>query len=368
MKKYRIYLLVLVFAACQPVEEKTFHLQGQVDGIDNGMVYLQDRVHGVMVNVDSAVIAGGNFTFSGSLDHPRMMFLRVNEIDPRLFVFMENEEMGIFIDPEQPADYEVHGSASHDILEEFNQLVALHNHNIREIQQKILEAEVMGLEEDAADLTESYHTTVESKQKAKKNFIREHNDQSVAVYLASRHLAPGMDGAEMTELVEIFDPSLEDNSYFQSLSQRADRLMQVAAGKEAPGFSMTNPVGEKISLEDFRGQYLLVSFWASWCPYCRQENPHLVGLYEKFQDQNFEILGVSLDRDKEAWLTGIEDDGLTWPQVSDLRGWQNEASTRYAVFSIPSNVLIDPEGVIIGRNMKVQELEEKLEKLLGLPA
>jgi len=149
------------------------------------------------------------------------------------------------------------------------------------------------------------------------------------------------------------------------MKQEIKRAEAFSKGGAAPDFTLPSPEGKDISLSDFRGKVLLIDFWASWCGPCRRENPNVVKVYEEYKDQGFEILGVSLDRKKERWLKAIEQDGLSWPQVSDLKGWQNAAAQLYGVRSIPHTVLLDREGKIIARNLRGPALEAKLKEVFG---
>jgi peroxiredoxin len=137
----------------------------------------------------------------------------------------------------------------------------------------------------------------------------------------------------------------------------------VQIGKQAPVFVQNDTAGKPVSIEDFRGKYLLIDFWASWCSPCRAESPNLVAAYHKYKDKGFTILGVSLDRDKQRWLQAIADDKLNWTQVSDLKFWDNEASNLYAVSSIPSNFLLDPKGIIIAKDLRGDDLNDKLKEI-----
>lgn len=146
---------------------------------------------------------------------------------------------------------------------------------------------------------------------------------------------------------------------------RLERLKLVALGATAPEFTQADTSGKMVSLSSFRGKYVLVDFWASWCGPCRAENPNVVKAFNKYKNKNFTILGVSLDKPgaKTKWLAAIKKDGLTWTQVSDLKWWDNAASTAYAVQSIPQNFLLDPNGKIIGKNLRGEDLENKLAEL-----
>lgn len=147
------------------------------------------------------------------------------------------------------------------------------------------------------------------------------------------------------------------------LAAEIRRMASFVIGSEAPDFTQLDVEGNEVKLSDLRGKVVLIDFWASWCGPCRRENPNVVRLYNEYKDQGFEILGVSLDRKKDRWLQAIEKDGLTWPQVSDLKGWQNEAAKMYQVSSIPHTVLLDAEGNILARGLRGAALESKLAEL-----
>ena len=169
---------------------------------------------------------------------------------------------------------------------------------------------------------------------------------------------------ELRELYKGLDRNVRKSKEGKQFEYYLKRLENSSVGKKAPAITQLTPEGEPFSLSDLRGQYVLVEFWASWCPDCRKANPNLVKTYAEFKNKNFEILGVSFDRKLDDWVAAIEKDNLSWKHISDLQSWQNAAGTLYGVRAIPQNILVDPEGVIVARNLHGEELNVKLRELL----
>ena len=165
-----------------------------------------------------------------------------------------------------------------------------------------------------------------------------------------------------------FSAEVRGTSLGKSIASAIDNAKKTAVGSMAMDFTQNDVNGKPVKLSDFKGKYVLVDFWASWCGPCRQENPNVVSAYNKYKDKNFTILGVSLDDEKrggkEAWLKAIADDKLTWTHVSDLKFWNNDVAKQWGIQSIPASFLIDPTGKIVGKNLRGEELTNKLEELL----
>ncbi len=200
------------------------------------------------------------------------------------------------------------------------------------------------------------------------DFIK-NNPQS---YLSLNSLLQFLDDPTMAaEIVGLFNglsSEVKATKLGSMLALKFEAEMKTAIGAMAMDFTQNDQNGKPVKLSDFKGKYVLIDFWASWCGPCRNENPNVVAAYQKYKDKNFTVLGVSLDKPdaKDAWLKAIADDKLTWTQVSDLKFWQNEVAVKYGIQSIPANFLIDPTGKIIAKGLREEALHLKLKELLGV--
>jgi peroxiredoxin len=167
------------------------------------------------------------------------------------------------------------------------------------------------------------------------------------------------------KVVNALDGIANGNDIYDNMASQILNMRKVAVGSMAPEITLPQPNGEVISLSDFRGQYVLIDFWASWCGPCRRENPNVKKVYEKYHSKGFEILGVSLDKAMQPWLNAIGQDGLEWRHVSDLKFWQSSVVPDYQITGIPHTVLVDPNGVIVAKNLRGEALDLKLAQILG---
>jgi len=201
------------------------------------------------------------------------------------------------------------------------------------------------------------------------NYIKSHPDSYFSITSSSMTAAIGYypEYSEAAVILNVLSPRLKATPAGKTFTAWVEKLKAVAIGATAPEFAQADTTGKMVSLSSFRGKYLLIDFWASWCGPCRAENPNVVAAFNKYKDKNFTILGVSLDQPtgKQKWEEAIKKDGLNWTQVSDLKYWDNEVSSAYGIKAIPQNILLDPNGKIIAKGLRGKDLTDKLEQLFG---
>jgi peroxiredoxin len=213
--------------------------------------------------------------------------------------------------------------------------------------------------EKAADAVSKEMTDMQKK------FIK-NNPSSFVTPSILRSLSYEMEAGEIETAINAMDTSVSKIPVVQELKVRVEAMKKVAIGQKAPDFTLNDIDGNPVSLSSKIGsKVLLVDFWAAWCGPCRQENPNVVKVYNEFKNKGFDIFGVSLDQSKDDWVKAIADDKLTWTHVSDLKYWGSDAAKLYAVNSIPANFLLDETGTIIARNLRGDDLRNKVSEILS---
>lgn len=361
---FPIVLLLLVMAACQS-NSKKYQITGTLAGQDSGAVYLVQVKEGRPAVVDTAQLTAGSFSFEGTSDSPEVTYLRINDRDYFAQFFLENTKYTVSAYKDSLRATKVEGSATTDLFNQFVDEVNKLNKQMGEYQSQYQKAAMTNNQEEIERIQIDVNAIRDNMQVYAKNFVRENSNSVVAPFVTMNQLATELKYDELKEIVDGFSPEVKASTYAQELNKRLEKMAVTAEGSVAPDFTMNDTEGNPFTLSSLRGKYVLIDFWASWCGPCRGENPNVVAAYNEYKDKGFDIIGVSLDRDKDAWLKAIQDDQLTWHHVSDLKYWQNEVAQMYGVQAIPHSILLDPDGKIIAKNLRGEDLHNKLAELLN---
>jgi peroxiredoxin len=373
----KIFLVALVLVSSQLSAQQTFTLAGNTaklkkDTLDK--VFINYRVDGNWKN-DSAAVTGNKYTITGQIDEPSLAYLRVtykravpqkiNQKRDVITVYLVPSKVGVsHID--SFSNIKVKGSKAHNAYAALNNKMKPFGAEMESLSNEY-RALAAKKDEQGMKAIESRFDAIELKQKEvyKAEFMA-NPGSPIATYMLDRYAGYDINADDVDPLFAMLPDAAKASPSGKTLGEKLALARTTGIGKPAPEFVQNDTLGNPVALSSFRGKYLLVDFWASWCGPCRKENPNVVKAFEKYKEKGFHILGVSLDQSnaKDKWMKAIHDDGLIWSHVSDLQYWKNAVAVQYGVQAIPQNYLIDPAGKIVAKNLRGEDLDKKLAELI----
>ncbi|HEY4110648.1 TlpA disulfide reductase family protein [Puia sp.] len=315
--------------------DSSYALSGTIEGLDKGWVYLTHI--GATSRIDSAQVQKGKFSFSGAVAAPELCVLAFSgpgvQRQNGPYFFLAGGHLTLTGRKEAFSTAVISGNP---------------------VQQEYLQfsAAEAGIKDEGRQ-----------KQQAK-TFARQHPSSYVSAFALLEYFSYNVDEKELDSLYTGLDIPVQTSFLGLQVKEILRGAKLTAVGNPAPVFTQDDVDGRPVALASFKGGYVLVDFWASWCGPCRQENPNIVKAFHQYHTKGFSIVGVSLDEQKERWVAAIKKDGLAWTQVSDLKGWDNQVAALYGIKGIPMNFLLDKDGKIIAKGLTGEALEKKLAELL----
>lgn len=387
MKKYIFIGLIGLIAAAYTPKPDGYKIKTVISGAGNGIAILSlPKGFDEAVSGDTAKMKNGGFTFSGKLKSPAFVRIQVcpeGEEPASIGFIAENNPIsvkGAWTDVVDEHGYRsigkvvVEGSKNHEVYEKignvFQELLkAPENKEYAEVSKKLEQLHSTDpdafykLQDETEELSEKFSAGVRARQL---QLIRENkNIESAAYYL--RHLSDALPLTELEQEFNALTPGVRNSPFAQEVKEEIAARQRVQPGQPAPDFNLATPDGSRLSLSDLRGKYVLLDFWASWCRPCRASFPEMKKIYEKYKDKGVEILGITNDSQPEKWLAALEQDQLPWKQVIDefpIKYKPAKVATLYAIPYLPTLILIDPKGVIVGQAKDKHQLVEWLEERL----
>lgn len=363
-----IFSFLASVVACNVEKKSTLKdaaiIEGEIRNIPAGsMVFLRKIDGATPVTVDSVLPdSKGTFVLEVPADDEHLYILTIS--DQRLPLFVEKGKHVLKADFNQlytTADYS--GSPLTDAMKRVDKIRTDFDGRSKELTMAYQNFAIKRDKARADSIEQLYNQELAISKKKVKRMIDSLGPGPVS-HLATSMLNPDEDFGYLDSLATRFEKEKPQKAYTRKITVFMEKPRKLGQGKVAPDFSQADPNGNQITLSSFRGKWILLDFWASWCKPCRYENPTLVSAYHRFKSKNFNIVSVSLDSEKENWLKASIADRMVWTHLSDLKGWDNEAAKMYGVNSIPASFLLDPEGRIVGKNLRGEALIAKLQEVL----
>jgi peroxiredoxin len=369
---------LLSVAQAQELQKVKFIIEGDVKEVKLPvkMVHFSYNVNGEEKQ-DSFLVRNGKYKFSGEIYEPKLGFFEVKYYDDSankkttyqrdyFVVYLDKGKINV-TSTDSFSNRTVNGSAAHDIFISLQKQDKAYYDKLSPLYKQLAELRKEKKDEEAKALSEEVRQLdKQRKNEVFANFIRNNPSSPMSLFALNNYSGYRIEPDEIEPLFNIISDKVKSSWSGKEFAGRLEGAKRTKIGSYATDFTQNDTSGVPVALSSFKGKYVLVDFWASWCGPCRQENPNLVKAFEKHKEQNFTVLGVSLDNTdgKEKWLKAIRKDGLAWTNVSDLKYFNNAAAKLYGITAIPRNLLIDPDGKIVATDLRGEALEKKLAELL----
>jgi len=376
----RFILLVtsaLLVFSCNKAGENEYIITGTIKGVDGKKVYLevQDDMTGAFKTLDTVVVEGGKFTIKGSAKESDINLIQIESVEGKIPFILENGDIEMDINKDSLSLVKVTGTYNNDELTAYRELGSAIQKKMMKFQKdNMAKMNLAQQKKDTATinaLSKEYFKFQKDFAAQSEEYVKKHPKSFISLLLIESFFQQMVEPAKITTYFNGLDKELKANKHGKKIKSQLDLINKpaapagVAVGAMAPDFSAPDPNGKMVSLKQCMGKVTLIDFWASWCNPCRAENPNNVAMYNEFHAKGLNIIGVSLDKDAAKWKEAIAKDKLTWPQISNLKYWDEPIRVTYGVESIPATFLLDANGTVVAKDLTGAALKAKVAELLA---